>query len=171
MRTTPPIDQSQKKVFREGEFKNREGEPRKRWVRNHRRHIPKMDQNGGIPERIESEKMGTTKKDQKGELESTKGNSQTESTKGRIHQKGKGRGFWPGTFHCSQGSRPYGYRPALTGAYPEVEIAVDGRAESGGKVLRSLCLNRNCTLPANHTLMHIHVPLCVIVLPWHFRGL
>jgi hypothetical protein len=38
-------------------------------------------------------------------------------------------------------------------------------------VLRSLCLNRNCTLPANHTLMHIHVPLCVIVLPWHFRGL
>jgi len=39
-----------------------------------RRHIPKMDKNGGIPERIESEKMGTTKKDQKGELESTKGN-------------------------------------------------------------------------------------------------
>ena len=155
-----------------------------------RRHIPKMDKNGGIPERIESEKMGTTKKDQKGELESTKGNFFEAGSLSQIlrqqpngiHQranpsKGKGRGFWPGKsssvlnvdkkgrHRCSQGSRRYGYRPALTGAYPEVEIAVDGRAESGGKVLRSLCLNRNCTLPANHTLMHIHVALCVIVLP------
>ena len=88
-------------------------------------------------------------------LGSTQGKSPKES-KGRLAKHDQTN---PVSCRC-QGSRPhdpYGYRPALTGAYPEVEIAVDGRAESGGKVLRSLCLNRSwvrsdLTFQQNHTL-------------------